>query len=66
MILTWCILVDLPQFSSYTMLRTQLLLAINEGGEGSALHRNSLFFITSQHCVYLTVLLIITHRITIF
>ena len=34
MILTWRILVDLPQFSSYEMLRTQLLLAINEGGEG--------------------------------
>jgi len=33
-ILTWRILVDLPQFSSYEMLRTQLLLAINEGGEG--------------------------------
>jgi len=26
--------IDLPQFSSYEMLRTQLLLAINEGGEG--------------------------------
>lgn len=26
--------VDLPQYSSYEMLRTQLLLAINEGGEG--------------------------------
>lgn len=27
-------LVDLPQYSSYEMLRQQLLLAINEGGEG--------------------------------
>ncbi|KAG8764160.1 hypothetical protein FRC11_003016 [Ceratobasidium sp. 423] len=26
--------IDLPQFSSYEKLRTQLLLAINEGGEG--------------------------------
>ncbi|KZV95100.1 hypothetical protein EXIGLDRAFT_644511 [Exidia glandulosa HHB12029] len=26
--------VDLPQYSSYEMLRTQVLLAINEGGEG--------------------------------
>ncbi|KAF8320698.1 hypothetical protein DL93DRAFT_2163683 [Clavulina sp. PMI_390] len=26
--------IDLPQFSSYEMLRQQLLLAINEGGEG--------------------------------
>jgi E3 ubiquitin-protein ligase HUWE1 len=26
--------VDLPQYSSYEMLRQQLLLAINEGGEG--------------------------------
>jgi len=26
--------IDLPQYSSYEMLRQQLLLAINEGGEG--------------------------------
>ena len=26
--------VDLPQYTSYEKLRTQLLLAINEGGEG--------------------------------
>ncbi|EAU91398.2 Huwe1 protein [Coprinopsis cinerea okayama7 len=28
--------IDLPQYSSYEMLRQQLLLAINEGGEGFA------------------------------
>lgn len=28
------LLVDLPQYSSYEKMRTQLLLAINEGGEG--------------------------------
>ncbi|KAF6760270.1 hypothetical protein DFP72DRAFT_1097039 [Ephemerocybe angulata] len=28
--------IDLPQFSSYEMLRQQLLMAINEGGEGFA------------------------------
>ena len=26
--------IDLPQYSSYEMLRQQLLLSINEGGEG--------------------------------
>jgi len=26
--------IDLPQYTSYEMLRQQLLLAINEGGEG--------------------------------
>lgn len=26
--------IDLPQYTSYDMLRQQLLLAINEGGEG--------------------------------
>jgi E3 ubiquitin-protein ligase HUWE1 len=26
--------IDLPQYSSYDKLRQQLLLAINEGGEG--------------------------------
>jgi hypothetical protein len=26
--------IDLPQYSSYEMLRHQLLLSINEGGEG--------------------------------
>ena len=26
--------IDLPQYSSYEMLRQQLLLAIHEGGEG--------------------------------
>lgn len=26
--------IDLPQYSSYEMLRQQLLMAINEGGEG--------------------------------
>ena len=28
--------IDLPQYSSYEMLRQQLLMAINEGGEGFA------------------------------
>lgn len=28
--------IDLPQYTSYEMLRQQLLLAINEGGEGFA------------------------------
>lgn len=38
--LTWLIVcvgfnqIDLPQYSSYEKLRQQLLLAINEGGEG--------------------------------
>lgn len=26
--------IDLPQYTSYEMLRQQLLLSINEGGEG--------------------------------
>ena len=26
--------IDLPQYASYEMLRQQLLLALNEGGEG--------------------------------
>ena len=26
--------VDLPEYSSYEMLRQQLMLAVNEGGEG--------------------------------
>lgn len=33
-ILITSVAVDLPQYSSYEMLRQQLLLAINEGGEG--------------------------------
>jgi hypothetical protein len=28
--------IDLPQYTSYEMLRQQLLMAINEGGEGFA------------------------------
>ena len=28
--------IDLPQYSSYEMLRQQLLMAIHEGGEGFA------------------------------
>jgi E3 ubiquitin-protein ligase HUWE1 len=31
---SYCSAVDLPQYSSYEKLRQQLLLAINEGGEG--------------------------------
>ena len=30
---------DLPQYSSYEVLRQQLLLAINEGGEGFGSHK---------------------------
>ena len=43
--------VDLPSYTSYEKLRTQLLLAINEGGEGFG-YVTSISILQSQLLIY--------------